>query len=52
MDDQRPYKERLKNLLNNVHSVRIHNSQDNSWIFIERVQEQEGWETDKSSQPE
>ena len=30
MDGTRPYKERLKNLLNNVHSVRIQTSQDNS----------------------
>ena len=50
MYEQRPYKERLKNLLNNIHSVRIHNSQDNSCIFIEKIQEIEGAETDESSE--
>jgi hypothetical protein len=49
MKEKRPYKERLKNLLNNVHSVRIHNSQDNSCIFIERITEVDGGETDGSS---
>jgi hypothetical protein len=37
MDEQKPFKDRLKNLLNNVHSVRIQTSQDNSCIFIERI---------------
>lgn len=48
-DEQRPFKERLKNLLNNVHSVRIQTSQDNSCIFIERIQEVDGSETDSNS---
>ena len=49
MDEQKPYKERLKNLLDNVHSVKIHNSQDNSWIFIEKVHNLSSSDTDESS---
>ena len=51
MAEQKPYKERLKNLLNNVHSVRIQTSSDNSWIFIERIPEV-GSETDSNSDTE
>ena len=50
MDGTRPYKERLKNLLNNVHSVRIQTSQDNSWILVEKIQEETGSETDFDSE--
>ncbi|CAI2360989.1 unnamed protein product [Moneuplotes crassus] len=46
---QRKYKERLRNLLNNVHSVRIQTSQDNSCTLIERVQDYEGSETESNS---
>lgn len=49
MDDNKAYRERLQNLLNNVHSVRIQTSQDNSCIFIERIEEESGSDTESKS---